>query len=576
MRIRARFIALLAAGGMLVTACTGGGSSTTPDGKGGPVGEKGLPRHETLYTSGTQWGPPANYNPLRNWDHATGTKGLAYETLFHFDPQKGELVPWLAESGSWTDDKTYEVTLRSGVTWSDGKPLKAQDVVFSYEIGKLEAASFHTLWDWLGKAEAVDERTVRFTFKESRYQEWDYTLYGQPIVPEHAWGDLSDEEVLNGVNDKPVVTGAYNLKSHTQDRVVWERRDDWWGVEALDMKPAPKYIVDISNPSNEVVIGQIGQGQLDLSNNFLPGAASLIKSGKAVSYYDKPPYMLSANTAWLVPNTTRKPMDDAAFRKALAFSVDTGKIVKGVYGDLVRPADPTGLLPQWDAFVDKSLTASSGFSFDTAKAKSLLKDAGYKDTDGDGMVEDRSGDKVALKLIVPSGWTDWMEAAKVIAEGAKAAGIDVTTEFPDQNALNDLRAKGDFDLLINNERQLSNTPWTYYEYMFQLPVRDQQNTVNFGRYENEEAWKLVQELGGVRTDDEAGMKEAISKIQEIQLEEMPVIPLWYNGLWSQSTTGAWTNWPSEKGDNHHAPTLWRNWLELGGFEALTGLKPAKK
>ncbi|WP_151770234.1 ABC transporter substrate-binding protein [Streptomyces abyssomicinicus] len=575
MRVRARLFALLAVGGMVVTACTGGGSSTTSNGKGS-VGEGGLPRSETLYTSGTMWGPPANYNPLHNWDHATGTKGLAYETLFHFDPQAGELKPWLAEGGEWTDDKTYEVKLRSGITWSDGKPLTAKDVVFSYEIGKLEASSFHTLWDWLSKAEAVDEQTVRFTFKESRYQEWDFTLYGQPVVPEHVWSALSDEEVLNGVNDKPVVSGAYKLKSHGQDRVVWERRDDWWGVKALGLKPAPKYIVDISNPSNEVVIGQIGQGQLDLSNNFLPGAASMIKTGKAVSYYEGPPYMLSANTAWLVPNTTRKPMDDAAFRKALAYSVDINKIVKGVYGDLVRPADPTGLLPQWDKFIDKELTAKSGFSFDTAKAKTLLEDAGYKDTDGDGLVENKNGKKLQLKLMVPSGWTDWMEAAKVISESAKSAGIDVSTEFPDQNALNDLRSKGEFDLVINNERQLSNTPWTYYEYMFQLPVREQQNTVNFGRYENEEAWKLVNELGGVKTDDEAGMKEATSRIQEIQLEEMPVIPLWYNGLWSQSTTGTWTNWPSEKGDNHHAPTLWRNWLELGGFEALTGLKPAKK
>jgi peptide/nickel transport system substrate-binding protein len=573
MRIRARFLALVAVGGMVATACTSGGGSTAQNGNG--VGEGGLPRNETLYTSGTQWGPPANYNPLHNWDHATGTKGLAYETLFHFDPQAGKLTPWLAEAGEWKDDKTYEVKLRSGITWSDGKPLTAKDVVFSYEIGKLEAASFHTLWDWLAGAEAVDDTTVRFTFKESRYQEWDYTLYGQPIVPEHVWSKLSDEEKLNGVNDKPVASGAYKLKSHSQDRVVWERRDDWWGAKALGMKPAPKYIVDISNPSNEVVIGQIGQGQLDLSNNFLPGAASMIKTGKAVSYYEGPPYMMSANTAWLVPNTTRKPMDDAAFRKALAFSVDIDKIVKGVYGDLVRPADPTGLLPQWDKFIDKELTAKSGFSYDTAKAKSLLADAGYKDTDGDGLVENKSGDKLQLKLMVPSGWTDWMEAAKVIAESAKAAGIDVKTEFPDQNALNDLRAKGEFDLVINNERQLSNTPWTYYEYMFQLPVREQQNTVNFGRYENEEAWKLVNELGGVRTDDEAGMKEAASKIQAIQLEEMPVIPLWYNGLWSQSTTGTWTNWPSEKGDNPHAPTLWRNWLELGGFEALTRLKPAK-
>ncbi|MFH8737005.1 ABC transporter substrate-binding protein [Streptomyces sp. NPDC017964] len=177
MRIRARWFTLLAVGGLIATACTSGGSSTNGDKSDGTSGGGAMARNETLYTTGTQWGPPANYNPLHNWDHATGTKGLAYETLFHFDPNSGKLTPWLAESGSWTGDKTYELKLRSGITWSDGKPMTAKDVVYSYEIGKIEASSFHTLWGWLSKAEAVDDHTVRFTFKQARYQEWDYTLY---------------------------------------------------------------------------------------------------------------------------------------------------------------------------------------------------------------------------------------------------------------------------------------------------------------------------------------------------------------------------------------------------------------
>ncbi|MGW7595441.1 ABC transporter substrate-binding protein, partial [Streptomyces rubiginosohelvolus] len=91
----------------------------------------------------------------------------------------------------------------------------------------------------------------------------------------------------------------------------------------------------------------------------------------------------------------------AAFRRALAASVDTGKIVKGVYGGLVKGADPTGLLPQWDTYIDKGLVASEGFTFDTAEAKQILADAGYKDTDGDGLVENKDGSKISLKLAVP-------------------------------------------------------------------------------------------------------------------------------------------------------------------------------
>jgi peptide/nickel transport system substrate-binding protein len=568
MGIRVRALAAaVAAVGLTATACSGAGTA----GGGGAGG--GLPRGETLYTTGTQWGPPANYNPVRDWDSATGTKGLAYETLFHFDPGKGALTPWLASAGRWTDGRTYEATLRPGTTWSDGKPLTADDVVYSYGIGRYAASAVHTLWSWLSDVKAVDATTVRFTFTEAHYQEWDYDLYGIPIVPAHVWRGRSEDEVLNGVNDHPVVSGAYRLKSHTQDRVVWERREDWWGVKALGKKPAPRYVVDVSNSGNEVVVGQLNQGQLDLSNNFLPGAAAMVKSGKVASYYDKPPYMLPANTTWLVPNTTRGPLGDAAFRRALADSVDVGKIVKGVYGQLVRPADPTGLLPQWEKYVDKGLTAGKGFAFDTGKARKALAKAGYRDRDGDGFVEEKDGSKISLRLEVPSGWTDWMEAAKVIAASAKAAGIRVTPGFPDQNALQQRRGKGDFDLILDNQRQLSNTPWTYYQYIFQLPVQKTQNTVNFGRYEDPHAWDLVRQLGAVRTDDTAGMRRVLAKIQDVQLSELPVIPLWYNGLWAQANTGVWTNWPSDRpGAPHSAPALWRNWLEMGGFETLTTLK----
>ncbi|MFB4281855.1 MULTISPECIES: ABC transporter substrate-binding protein [unclassified Nonomuraea] len=583
MRNRARILIPLVAAGLLASACTGGGSTPTPpasqpqsQGAVASANPDQLPRNETIYTTGTQWGPPANYNPIREWDSAVGTKGLVYETLFHYDTTAAKLKPWLAESGAWADDTTFELKLRPGIKWSDGQPFTAKDVVFSFELGKMETIPYHHLWEWLKSVEAVDDQTVKFTFSKANYQQWDFNLYSRSIVPEHVWKGRSEKEVLDGINENPVGTGAYKFMSKDQDRVVLQRRDDWWGKTALNMEPKPRYIVDIATPSNEVAMGLLLQKGLDLSNNFLPGVANLVKGNFGLTtYYNEPPYMLSANTAWLVPNTTKKPMDDPAFRKALAASVDVKKIVEGVYGNLVKAASPTGLLPQWDKFVDQSVVSASGFTFDAAKAKKLLADAGYKDGDGDGYVENKDGSKISLSLIVPSGWTDWMESARSIAASAKTAGIQITPDFPDFNALVERRAKGDFDLLINNERQLSNSPYTYYEYMFQLPVQKQQNTVNFARYENDKAWDLVQQLDQVKTDDTAGMQKVISQLQQIHLDDMPIIPLWYNGLWAQSSTQVWKNWPAAAGS---APktgaVMWRNWLELGGFETLTQLQPS--
>ena len=108
MRRGSRFLATLLVVALAATGCTGDDGAAPSAGAGGlPAGGGGAyPRNETLYTSGTQWGPPNSWNPIIP-GHATGTVGLAYETLFLFDPEKLELTPWLAEKGEWTDEDLH-------------------------------------------------------------------------------------------------------------------------------------------------------------------------------------------------------------------------------------------------------------------------------------------------------------------------------------------------------------------------------------------------------------------------------------------------------------------------------------
>ncbi|MGI5118616.1 ABC transporter substrate-binding protein [Marinactinospora thermotolerans] len=565
---RTRLAAALLAVGMAATACTGGG--------GGGGGAGAYPRNETLYTTGTQWGPPSNWNPIMNWTYATGTVGYAYETLFLYDPLADEYIPWLAESGEWTGEDTYELRLREGVQWSDGEAFTADDVVFTIELGQMDSVPYSNLWNWLEEVEAVDDHTVRLTFSEPRHQEWANWIYMNAIVPEHLWADRSEEEVSSGANENPVGTGPYLYETHDEDRMVWAENENWWARDLLDLDVKPTYIVDIVNSSNDTALGLLTQNDIDISNNFLPGIDRTITGNPQItSYYPEPPYMLAANTAWLVMNLERAPMDDARFRRALAHSIDMQRIVEGPYSNLVEAADPTGLLPNWDDYIDTALVEEHGFSHDPDEARSILEEAGYSDTDGDGMVETPDGDPIDLTIIVPSGWTDWMEAIRIISEGAKEVGINLNADFPDDAALQDARESGDFDMLINNERQISNTPWVYYDYLFRLPIQERQTTVNFGRYENEEAWELVEELARTPVEDREGMREIISRLQEIQLTEMPAIPLWYNGLWSQVNNGTWTNWPSSAEDTpDHMPTTWRGYNQLGAILTLTEIEPA--
>ncbi|HEX6684600.1 MAG TPA: ABC transporter substrate-binding protein [Candidatus Limnocylindrales bacterium] len=562
------------AGLMLAVAMTASACPGDSDKGSGPVGPGGYPRNETLYTSGTQWGPPNNWNPITP-GHAMGTVGLAYETLFLFDAEKLQLTPWLAEKGEWSGNNQYTLTLREGIQWGDGKPLVADDVVYTVELGKIQAVPYSPLWTWLSKAEAVDQRTVRFTFSESRFQEWDNFLFENPIVPKHLWSSRSEKDVTTGANEKPIGTGPYEYLTHDQDRMVWKKKATWWATKALKLEVKPNYIVDIVNSSNEVALGLLLQAQMDLSNNFLPGIANLANGKfKIKTYYPEAPYMLSANTAMLVPNTTKAPMSNVAFRKALAHSIDTKKIVEGVYGKIVQASSPTGLLPTWDKYVDKAAVNELGFKFDTAMAKKILADAGYTDRNGDGFVEGPDGAAIRLSLAVPSGWTDWMEAIRVISAGAQAAGINIVTEFPDSGAVDDMRTQGKFDLVLNNWTELSNTPWTFYRYLYQLPIQERQLNANFQRYNNQQAWDLVQKLSRTPSTD-PGFQQTLTQLQRLTMTELPAIPLWYNGMWSQANETVWTNWPSSTSTAtpKSFPTTWNNYWEKGSIYMLTQIQP---
>ena len=347
---------------------------------------------------------------------------------------------------------------------------------------------------------------------------------------------------------------AYGAGKGTSGTLQWNRRSNWWATKALGMKMPMQYLVDIHNTQNTASLQNFLKNDIDLSNNFFPGVDKSI-GGKVQTYYTKAPYMLSANTAWLVPNTTHAPLNDAAFRRALAMSINIDQIVKADYGNIVAKADPTGLLPTWNKWIDKAQSNKLGFKYNIAGAKSLLAANGYKDTNGDGYVENKQGQSVNLRLIVPDGWSDWMTAIQIIAASAKEAGIKITPAYPDYNGLVDERNSGKFDLVINNDKQLGPTPYTYYDYLFHLPVAATQTFANYSRFTSSgpKPWALTLALNKVNPSNVAAAKAIHSKIQKYILEDLPAIPLWYNGLWSQANTTYWTNFPSAASPRKFTP-----------------------
>jgi len=537
-----------------------------------------LPRDQTLYMSGNQWSPNTDLNPAKNWDYVTGLVGFVYETPFRYDPLKGTFIPWLATSGKWTSPTTYVMNIRPNVKWSDGQTMTPQDVKYSFDLAKIATHPQHALWADTGlKSTKVSGSTVVFTFAgHPGYQQFDFYRYNVAVVPQHVFKSYSNTDIASGNlgdTSKLIGTGPYLYQSGVgaaSTTVVWKKRGDWWATKALGKSVGPTYVVDIKNGTNAAALSNLLAGNIDLFNNFAPKNA--IK-GKFKTYYDKSPYHLGANTTWLFPNTTKAPLNDKAFRRALATSINMNQILDKAYQGLVNKASPTGLLPIWNKWVDQKAVAKYGFTYSVTKAKAILAAAGYKDVNGDGYVENKDGSPIDLSIVCPNGWSDWMTSIQVIADSAKAAGIKLTPSFPEYGTMADDRGHGNFDLLLGNDRQYSNTPWTYYQYIFQLPITENQTTVNYERYSNPTAWNLVKALDKTPSTNTKAYQTVMSQLQKTFMQDLPAIPLWYNGMWSMVNTQYWTGWPSSTG-KQFTPTSWRNYWQMTSIDMLTSLRPA--
>jgi peptide/nickel transport system substrate-binding protein len=543
-----------------------------------------LPRNQVLVTSGSAWGPESNFNPYSS--SVTGVLGLCYETLLRYDPLADKYIPWLAQKAGFKGKK-YVIVVRKGIKYSNGQALTAARVKAVINFGRHETAGWNVLWQNIKKMK-VKKRTITIKFKgKPNYVQWQNLMWNLQLINPSQFSGLNKDTwttIGSEAGFNPVCTGPYTVdRGNTASdgsNIVWVRNNKWWAAKKkVAPLPKPKYIEDLQNTSNTNALEGLLKDVNDLNNNYLPGIQKLVSDGDAQTYYPGKPYHNSANTAWLEVNTTHTPLGDAKFRKALAESVSVGYIVgAGDYNGVVAEANQTGLLKVWKKWINKKQLKKLGFKRSTAAAKATLAAAGYKDVNSDGYVENKDGSKIDLSIEVPQGWSDWEAARNIIVASAKNAGIRMHVEVGDYNKVMPTdRNQGIFDTMVDNFYQISDNPWTYWNGIFHLPVLSVQTFANFGRYKNNTAWKLVLKLD--RTPPtKKGRKTAMKlekKLQKIMLTQLPIIPMWYNGIWSQTQSKHWKNWPtSKKKKMHYIACMWAGYLNMTGIDTITHVKPA--
>jgi peptide/nickel transport system substrate-binding protein len=530
---------LLASLAVLIAACGGANSSVTGPAVGGTV---------TIDNeSGTLW--TCGFNPY-NASVNGEAFGIIYETLYYDNLLTDQKTPWLASSFAWSpDNKTLTFTIRSGVKWSDGQAFSAGDVVYTFNLLKANPAlDLQSVWTVLSSVTPQGSDKVVMTFAQSAVP-YFYQIAGQTaIVPQHIWTTIKDpvaEAMPNPVGTGPFTTGA---SSCTPQNITYTKNPSYWqpGLPRIQTVNYPAFTDN--DPANQY----LASGQAQWGGQFIPNIDTYyVAKDPAHNHYWFPP--IQNVNLWF--NLTKAPLDNKAVRQAFAYAIDRSSVSqKGEYG--YQPAgNQTGIItPTFNSWVD---AASAGkYKFDTAKATSLLQQAGFA-KDSSGIFKDISGTRLSFSVINIGGYTDWVASLQVIQDNLKAAGIEIKVQNLNSNDyFNDLFT-GNFQLAYGS-LATSVGPNPYYELRNTLhsgTTADIGATAagDYGRYKNSAVDGLFDQFGA--TADLAKQHQLMNQIEAAMLEDVPVIPVTESVAWYEYSTKNLAGWPTQA-DQFAAPAPW--------------------
>ncbi len=540
-----------------------------------------LPRTETLYFAGQQWGTVNSWNIIGTNQNnsmaiagnAGGYRTLMFETLYMYNFMNGEIKGLLANDDyAWNDDMTQlTLSIKDAAKWSDGTPVTADDVKRTFDIGvEIGNGTGTGLKGYIDSIEA-DGKNVTINAKlndegkpVNPLKVLDF-LTGTPIA-QAAWIDTVVERnngdavsILNDAGEDVVWSGPYTKYYADDQKVVLIRDDNYWGQdESMWGKlPVPKYIAHAIYADNPAGENALKAGEVDVCQQFIGNVQNLwLEDELPIStYYEEAPYgvCLTMPTAWYnfnLPVLAENP----ALRKAIAMAVDYDTIIANamtnqspsfsdVPRSLMNPTEGEQALYDHDAVADLQWAGN-----DIDGANALLDEAGLVDTDGDG-IREYNGEKISLNAVCPNGWTDWQASMEVVAAAGKNIGIEITTLYPEWDIYQTVftnPSQTEYAIYMwSPDAAAPSNPWQRVnQFMGSEFVGVENNwSGNWGQYVNEEADALIKKIP-VTTDAEE-LKSLYTELTKIYLTDVPSFSLMYRpSLFHAVNESVWTNFPS--------------------------------
>ena len=426
-----------------------------------------------------------------NWDGWIMSIYGISENLYRLD-ENIEPQPWIAESVETPDENTWVFTIRDGVTFSNGKTVDAKAVKACFErtYEKNERA------DSTLKIKSMEADGMKFTIVTPEPNPTLLNDLCDPLLGIYDATEEPDEEL--GVS----CTGPYVATSFTaMTDVKMRANENYWGgapkADTVELK-----IID----DQDALDMALANGEIDLiAQETANGASKFTDTSKYTT-----DTVTTTRANFLSFNLKTEGLDDLAVRQAINYCIDREGYADVVYQGFATPC--YGIYPDNLAFGGTDGLNLTVDSYDADKAKEILADAGYQDTDGDGIL-DKDGVNLSFKVLTYSYNDNCIQLADMLQAELSQIGIELSIET--QDVLDDPLASGDFDLAILNYAMAPiRTPSYFINMLFTTGASN-----NYGGYSNEKVDALAAEIG--TTSDNDKVVSLTRELEQQVLDDMP-------------------------------------------------------
>ena len=426
--------------------------------------------------------------------------------------------PEIAEEMNWLDEQTLEIKLREGVMFHDGTAMTADDVVYTFERvimdNMIEFPEPHTsprkgLIAPLESIEKVDDNTVVMHFSAA-WPPASQMIVHQQIVPKGYLEEVGTEGFINN----PIGTGPFKFVSAQPGlvEVVMERYDDYYGgaPDLGEVGPAcVSTVIFRTIPEASTRVAALLAGEVDIIQSVPPELVDTLAQTPGIQVKSAP----STQPKWMEMNVNKAPFDDVRVRQAMNYAVDKQLIIDEIYGG--RAVALPGPLSPFNNFVNKSLEP---YPYDPDKALALLAEAGWTDTNEDGIL-DKNGQPFSFTLDTTESLRTLTEA---VAGQFRAIGIDPSVRLWEYGVVKPQLLAGERIAYLDDWGDSAFDPVGHFEAKWHgFEEGSSYGRGNFSGYDNEHVNELIKM--GETTPDTAERQTIYDEAQEIVYEEAPAV-----------------------------------------------------